>query len=123
MPLAGRVASHFGGITPGNIVDFLVLDREFPRAIHHCICQSDDWLHAITGTPVGTYRCRSEQMLGLLRAELDFTPVESVIHGGLHQYLDALQVKLNGVGDSLFGDFFGWSSPNGAQSYAVGTSG
>ena len=40
-----------GRITPRSIVDFLVLDREFPRAIRHCLRASDESLHAITGTP------------------------------------------------------------------------
>ena len=36
-------------------------------------------------------------MMGLLRAELDFTPVERIIGGGLHEYLDSLQAKMNTV--------------------------
>ena len=44
-----------GRITPRNIVEFLVLDRDFPRAIHHCIRGADESLHAITGTPMGSF--------------------------------------------------------------------
>ena len=43
-------------------------------------------LHAITGTPIGAFSCASEQLMGQLRAELDFTSVENVIRGGLHEY-------------------------------------
>jgi uncharacterized alpha-E superfamily protein len=95
-----------GRITPSDIVDFLVLDHNFPRAIHHCIHNADDCLHAITGTPMGSFRYRSEQLMGLLHAELDFTSVDRVIGDGLHEYLDDLQTKMNAIGDNLLLDFF-----------------
>src|ERR1700694_664357 len=95
-----------GRIAPRDIVDFLVLDRNFPRAIHHCIHSADECLHAITGTPMGYFRYRSEQLMGSLRAELDFTSVDLIMNNGLHEYLDDLQVKMNAIGDNLLLDFF-----------------
>jgi len=95
-----------GRIAPRDIVDFLVLDRNFPRAIHHCIHGADECLHAITGTPMGYFRYRSEQLMGSLRAELDFTSVDRIMNDGLHEYLDDLQVKMNAIGDNLLLDFF-----------------
>jgi uncharacterized alpha-E superfamily protein len=108
-----------GHISPKNIVDFLVLDREFPRAIHHCVRASDESLHAITGTPTRSFGCRSEQLLGMLRSELDFTSVDGIITGGLHEYLDRTQVKLNEIGDSLATEFFGWRQQGQTQLTAV----
>jgi uncharacterized alpha-E superfamily protein len=98
----------YGRISPPDIVDFLVMDREFPRAIRYCIHGADESLHAITGVRTGSFSCRSEQLMGLLRAELDFTSVDHVIHDGLHEYLDGLQVKMNAIGESLAEDFFAW---------------
>lgn len=95
-----------GRIAPREIVDFLVLDHNFPRSIHHCIHGADRCLRAITGTPPGSFRYRSEQLLGLLHAELDFTSVDRTIDEGLHEYLDDLQVKMNAIGDNLLLDFF-----------------
>ena len=91
----------YGRISPRDIVDFLVMDREFPRAIHFCIRSADESLHAITGTPMGSFGYPSEQLMGLLRAELDFTSVEQIIRDGLHEYLDGLQTKMNAIDDSL----------------------
>jgi uncharacterized alpha-E superfamily protein len=95
-----------GRISPRSIVDFLVMDREFPRAIHHCIHGVDECLHAITGTRMGWFHYPSEQLMGLLRAELDYTSVDNIIHDGLHEYLDKLQGKMNAIGNSLHNDFF-----------------
>jgi uncharacterized alpha-E superfamily protein len=95
----------FGRITPSSVVDFLVLDDEFPRAVRFCIHEASDSLHAISGTPVGGYSCASEQLMGQLRAELDFASVARVIQRGLHEYLDGLQLTMNQIDLSLRSDF------------------
>jgi len=94
-----------GRITPKDVVNFLVLDREFPRAVRYCVRSTGESLHAITGTPVGTFRYPSEQLMGMLRAELDFTSVDRIIGGGLHEYLDGLQAKMNAIDVSIRSDF------------------
>ena len=95
----------YGRITPADVVEFLVMDAEFPRAVRFCIKSASDSLHAITRTPTGAFRYRSEQLMGRLRAELDFASVESVIRGGLHEYLDGLQLKMNEIDKCLASDF------------------
>jgi uncharacterized alpha-E superfamily protein len=95
----------YGRLSPSDVVDFLVMDDEFPRAVRFCIVSTSDSLRAITGTPVGAFRFRSEQLMGQLRAELDFTSVDTVIRNGLHEYLDRLQLKMNEIDSSLRDDF------------------
>lgn len=95
----------YGRFSPRRIVEFLVLDREFPRAVHFCLLRAVDSLHAITGTPMGTFRLASEQRLGLLRAEVDYMDVEMILRTGLHEFLDGLQSKLNAVDDCVLSDF------------------
>src|SRR5262249_8956411 len=103
-----------------DIVEFLVMDREFPRSVHFCIRCADESLHAITGTPAGSFRYPSEQLMGRLRAELDYTSVETVIRGGLHEYLDGLQVKMNVIDRSLQSDFVVKGTQAQAQSQVQG---
>ena len=95
-----------GRISPERIVEFLLLDHEFPRALRYCIGRADRSLHVITGTPVDTFSCACEQRLGLLRSELDFTRVETILSGGLHEFCDALQVKMNTIDECINSDFF-----------------
>ena len=108
----------YGRITPADVVEFLVMDPEFPRAVRFCIKSASDSLHAITRTPSGAFRYRSEQLMGQLRAELDFASVESVIRGGLHEYLDGLQLKMNEIDQCLASDFAvpGGDMPSQSQS-------
>jgi len=96
----------YGRIIPRSIVEFLLLDREFPRAIRHCLRGADESLHTITGTPMGSCEYPSERSLAPLRAELDYTSVETIIDQGLHEYLDALQARMNTIDDNLACDFF-----------------
>jgi uncharacterized alpha-E superfamily protein len=100
-----------GHISPRGVVDFLMLDREFPRAVRFCLLAARDSLHAISGTPLGTFRHASEKLLGQLGSELSFAGVDEVIERGLHEYLDELQTKLNQVGQGIFEAFFALKTP------------
>ncbi len=95
-----------GRITPSSVVDFLILDRHFPRSIRFCLLATEDSLHRITGSDHGTFANTAEQRLGRLRAELDYTQVADIIGQGLHEYLDQFQTKLNLVGEGISDTFF-----------------
>jgi uncharacterized alpha-E superfamily protein len=97
---------RFGQIDPKRIVEFLLVDGEFPRAVRYCMGRADHSVHAITGTPLGSFTCASEQRLGQLRAELDYTHTDSVFGSGLHEFLDGLQLKMNKVDLCIQQDFF-----------------
>lgn len=95
-----------GRIAPARIAEFLLLDREFPRAVHYCLIRAEESLHAITGTPWGRFQNAAEQKLGQIRSELDYMRIEDIIGAGLHEYLDSFQTKLNLFDESMFNTFF-----------------
>jgi len=97
--------SH-GRISPGSIVEFLLLDREFPRAVQCCLMAARESAHAISGTPPGIFRNPVEQLLGELCSELAYVQVDDIITTGLHEYLDRLQTKMNLVGNGIHETFF-----------------
>lgn len=92
---------RFGRIEPRNVVEFLLLDREFPRTARYCAHRAEESLRAVTGSPPGTYLNEAEQRLGRLCAELDFTSTSEILRSGLHEFLDALQATLNEVDDAV----------------------
>ena len=96
----------YGRIAPDSVVEFLLLDRDFPRSVHYCIIAAQQSIHAISGTPLGTFRNSAEQQLGRLRSELDYADKQRVIEGGLHEVLDLLQKKLNLIDDAIYDTFF-----------------
>ena len=95
-----------GRIAPDRIVDFLLFDNEFPRAIQYCLTRAREAVHAISGTPAGIFRHPVERLLGELCSEIAYARVETIIAGGLHEYLDRLQNKMNQVGDAISETFF-----------------
>ncbi|NJO79638.1 MAG: alpha-E domain-containing protein [Cyanobacteria bacterium RM1_2_2] len=93
-------------ISPTDVAKFLILDREFPRSIQFCLLEAEDSLHQIGGSSVGSWCNTAERTLGRLRSELDFITIEEVIQSGLHEFLDHIQIELNGVGEKVFETFF-----------------
>ncbi|MDE0009871.1 MAG: alpha-E domain-containing protein [Candidatus Poribacteria bacterium] len=103
----------YGLISPDNVVAFLLLDREFPRSVLYCLSKAEESLHAISGTPLETFSNSAEQRLGQLRAEFAYAQVKQVLSSGLHEFLDAFQIKLNSVGDDIHKTFFALRPVNG----------
>ena len=95
----------YGRITPRDVVDFLVMDRDFPRSVHYSVCCANESLHAISGTSMGYYQYRCEQLMGQLRSELDYASTDAVLAGGLHEYLDGLQHKMNDIDNAMREEF------------------
>lgn len=95
-----------GRVSPVDVVDFLLLDADFPRSVLFCLVHADDSLRDISGSPPGAYRNRAEQWLGLLKAELAYASVTDIIASGLHEFLDGLQGKLIKVGFAVREAFF-----------------
>jgi len=95
-----------GPIKPTEVAEFLILDAEFPRALHFCLIRAEESLLAITGGTPRTFRTPAEQQLGRLRAELDYANIQEIFAGGLHEFIDAFQVKLNRVGEAISATFF-----------------
>lgn len=104
------------GITPKRVVGYLVLDRQFPRAVMHCVDAANHSLHRISGSPENTFWNPAEKRMGQLRSELAYLTVDEIIATGLHQFLDGLQVKLNGIGQSIFETFIAMQPEQSQQS-------
>jgi uncharacterized alpha-E superfamily protein len=100
-----------GRISPKGIVQFLLLDQEFPRAIRFCLNGARDSLHAISGTPLGNFRNNTEKWLGQLCSDLGYAHVDDIVAGGLHEYLDDLQNRMNLIGTGIFETFFAKRMP------------
>ncbi len=95
-----------GRITPDLVAEFLILDREFPRAMHHCLIECEKSLNAIFGSRDDRVYNVAEQRLGRLRADVNYSQIREIIDGGLHEFIDDFQVKLNAVGLAIHETFF-----------------
>jgi uncharacterized alpha-E superfamily protein len=107
---------RFRSLSVKKVVDFLILDRQFPRAVQYCLSGAEWSMREITGSQPLTYRNSAERRLGSLKAELAYTDVEAIINRGLHQFIDDLQSKLNAIGDGIHETFFAIRPVESSQS-------
>ncbi len=93
--------------TPTHIVEFLILDKLFPRSMAHSIRQAELSLYEISGTPFAKgFSNKAEKMMSKLRSEIEFTEIDDIFSSGLHQYLDQFQTKANEAGNAIFETYF-----------------
>lgn len=95
-----------GAITPNNVAQFLILNRDFPRSIRYCLIGSQQSISEITGSRPGTFRLRTEQLIGRLSSEFDYMKIEEIIEQGMHEFIDDFQTRINSVGKAIHDDFF-----------------
>jgi len=107
-----------GRITPRGVVEFLLLSRDFPRAMQYCLLTARDSLHAISGTPLGSFRHPAEKLIGQLCSDLSFASVDEIIDYGLHEYVDELQTSMNQVSGGIYDTFFAFKAPPQAKKSA-----
>ena len=99
-----RKAHHH--ITPRSVAGFLIFNSLFPRSIRHCITKAQVCLHRISGSPPGSATNLAEKRIGRLKADLEYTDIDEVIDGGMHEFLDRLQTRLNQVDAGIGTTFF-----------------
>lgn len=109
-----------GRIEPREIVQFLMFNLEFPRAVRFCLNSARDSLHAISGTQLGQFRSSPERLFGQLCSDLAYLAVEEVIAKGLHEFIEELQDKLNRVGTGIHETFFARRAPIQGPKWAGG---
>lgn len=95
-------SEYRGDITLPNVVSFLLFSQSFPRSVRFCLRQLDGVLHGLSGMPAGTFSNEAERLTGSVLAQLNFSSLDSVWATGLHQYVDALQVQFNSIGQHVF---------------------
>jgi uncharacterized alpha-E superfamily protein len=85
---------RFGRIVPLNIVDFMILDEGFPRSVRHCVASAANALGAIAGGVENDATRVAES----LRRQLESGVAVEIVRGGLHEFIDSMQVSLNELG-------------------------
>jgi uncharacterized alpha-E superfamily protein len=88
-----------------RVVDFLLLDRTFPRSVGFCLDQTRTAGASISGGPPDRPTTAAERARGRLCAELTYLDIREAL-ADLHMYLDDMQHKINSVGDAISQSYF-----------------
>ncbi len=105
---------HYQGtVRPWKVAEFLIKDPDFPRSIRFCADFLDYSLHQITGAERAdfSYRVEAERLSGKLLADLSFVTISEIFDFGLHEYMDAIQLRLTEVSEAIYEGFCEWLDP------------
>lgn len=91
------------------VIDFIVLDPEFPRSIYSCMLRAKDSLSKIAGAQARA-DIEPVQLLTQLCQELGRSSVYDIIKEGLHEYLDRMQTKISAISAGIFNTYFAAAS-------------
>jgi uncharacterized alpha-E superfamily protein len=97
-------------ITVPRVIQFLVLDDKFPRAVRYCLEEALLSLKAISNQGQkrpfdDPPRNPAEEELAGLCEELCSADAALIIQRGMHQFVDHLQRRLNDVGNCVYSQF------------------
>ena len=96
----------YGNIDPSGVVEFMVLNKYFPRSIYYCIKEAERCLHCISGGSTDGFNNSVEKSIGEMRSRLEYSEVDDIISAGLHEYLDSVQLKINHISDLIDINYF-----------------
>jgi len=94
-----------------QVVNFFLFNRDFPRSVLYCVASTDASLDEIQKRSNKDTPSLARYRVAQLQHRLSQTSVKEVLAGGMHEFIDALQVELNLIGDAMNHDFFHASSP------------
>ncbi len=90
------------GIRPIDVVEFVVLNPDFPRSLAYCLDGMERALGRIGIVAQGAV----PEALGSLRAQLTGVTAKAILDRGLHEYLDEFLALLATLTVALQGDYF-----------------
>jgi uncharacterized alpha-E superfamily protein len=93
---------YHAGIRPIDVVEFVLLEPEFPRSLRYCLDGMERALARIGSLPDGAVPMR----MAALRAHLDGVSPRKVLDDGLHEYLEDFLDLLADLTGALQADYF-----------------
>jgi uncharacterized alpha-E superfamily protein len=97
---------HLSELTPERVVDFLLLNPNFPRSVYLCVRELDLALTEVKSQ----YRLRAgndvAERLDGLRSILATRSTDQILGGGLHEFIDWLQCCFIDITNRLSAAFF-----------------
>jgi uncharacterized alpha-E superfamily protein len=102
--------SRRGQLTLERVVDYLVCDENFPRSILYAVSHAGFALDCITAEAPHLADNPARHLIARLREELEQTVIADAITAGLHEYLDAIQLKIAAIHAAVQDTFINYST-------------
>jgi uncharacterized alpha-E superfamily protein len=88
-------------ILPWKVAEFLIFSDSFPRSIHFCVAQIDDFLRRILGESGTRPRTSAARQSRRLLANIQSETIDEVLKDGLHEFLVELGKTLDRISEEV----------------------
>ncbi|TWU46919.1 alpha-E domain-containing protein [Rubripirellula reticaptiva] len=95
-----------------KVVSFFLFHQTFPRSARSCVAGAHWSLGEIEKCSSTELRGEAIQQIEALKHRLTESQVKEVLAGGMHQFIDLVQIELNQIGESLTYDYFNVARPS-----------
>lgn len=91
---------------PTEVLDFVLLNAEFPRSVRFCVEEIDAALHRISETARSTFSNDAERVLGRLLPVLEFVQIDEIVAEGSVNFALRLAERLLALGAAVEASYF-----------------
>ncbi len=97
------------GFEARNVVEQIVLNKDFPRSILYSINQMQRYFERLRNERnVESYQ-NIEFLIGRLKSKVNYSTVDSILSQGLHEYLGEVKAELYQVSNALNQNYFAYT--------------
>ena len=96
----------YGQIVPSKVVEFLILDRNFPRSIYYCLASTLNLMRNIAKMHRVSVKNPAMKKLAVNCSDLYYTKADEIIKIGVHEYIDKIQTSINEVNQEIQAMYF-----------------
>lgn len=89
-------------LKPDRIIEFLLLNSEFPHSIRFSIDKMEQALNAIEEMTEVKRSSKLKRLVGKLRADLRFSQIDEILESGLAKYLEGIQQQNARIHDGIY---------------------
>jgi len=101
--------TYRSGFEARNVVEQIVLNKDFPRSIIYSINQLQRYFERLRNERnVESYH-KIEFLIGRLKSKVNYSTVDSILNQGLHEYLNEVKRELYQVGNALNQNYFAYT--------------
>lgn len=98
---------HPRGIEPDKVAEFLIFNKRFPRSVRHCVNEVSNLLSQLIYTFQLTQGDTVAGSVDVVHRRLEESEIGAIIGTGMHEFLDKVQLDLNGVSSAMASAYFG----------------
>ena len=101
--------TYRSGFEAKNVVELIVLNRDFPRSILYSINQLMRYFTRLRSDRNEESYNKIEFLIGKLKSKINYSTTESILKQGLHEYLAEVKTDMNEIGVALNQNYFAYT--------------